>query len=221
MWVLVIMYLLLIPGVAFFVLAKHKFGVDNPKTVAIKAACTVIAVLAAIVGTAQSPDHAHIYAIFIAAGLVLGLVGDVVICQKSTMSFLFGMVYFAIGHLCYIVAFTRISRHILWSIPAFIIIFLSIVFIARKIHLQLGKMLIPTIVYCLIITIMVSFAITIPFSNKYGYLIFSGAILFAISDAMLAYGVYKSAQGLKRDMFGLYCYYIGQSLFAVSTYFQY
>lgn len=222
MWILAAMYVLLIPSVALFVHNKHKLGDDTPLTVAVKAACTTIIVLAAIAGAVSIQEHLQLYAVLVAAGLTFGLVGDVVICQKAPGGFLSGMLYFGLGHLCYIAAFAQVSRHVIWSMPVFLVLYLPFLFIIRKLakqHRDFQSMVVPVAVYGAIIIAMVSLAVTVPFTAKKGFILLSGAILFAISDGILAYGiVYKEKKSARMDAFGLYCYFIGQSLFTVSLY---
>lgn len=218
MKILILMYILLIPGVALFVKSKYKLGSDNPKTVAIKAACTALIVFSAIIGISGDQEGFRIYSLLIASGLVLGLIGDIVICQKADGGFLSGMIYFGLGHLCYIAGFFQISSHRLSAVPIFIVIYAIVVFVAVRLKLKLGNMLVPTMLYAGIIAAMVSFAVTMPFSVEYGLVMLFGAVLFAVSDSLLAYGVYGGSESPGLDAFGLYCYYIGQSLFAVSIY---
>lgn len=235
MWGFVLLYVLLVPSVALYLREKHTLRSDAPRTVALKAACTTMIVLAAVVETAGAPEQIRLYAVLIAAGLVLGLVGDVVICQKAPGGFLSGMIYFALGHLCYISGFLRVSKHLVWAVPVFLVIYVLVVFAACKLRAGLGKLFVPVLIYSAVIAAMVSLSVTMPFSVKYGCVQFLGAVLFAISDAILALGItsgtntaklglclnngtYKNANHFLVDSFGLYCYFIGQSLFAVSIY---
>lgn len=218
MWYVIVMYVLLIPGVALFLRSKHNLGGESLRTVAIKGACTTVIVLTAIAGTAAAPENPPIYALLVTAGLIFGLIGDVVICRKETGGMVSGMIFFALGHLSYIAAFLRLSRYAVWGIPIFAGIYLLLLLLVRKMNLHLGKLLIPTAIYAAIITAMVSLSMTIPCSVKYGFVLPVAAILFAVSDGILAYGAYGGEKSNALDSFGLYCYYIGQSLFAVSIY---
>lgn len=219
MVILVIMYVLLLPGVFLFIYLKHHNGGDLPKTVAVKAACTTLIVLASVIGTANYWQGAsNLVPLLITAGLVFGLVGDVVICQSARGGFFSGMVYFAIGHVCYIAAFVSLSKHLLWSIPVFIVIYLLFLFFFRKSNMHPGLLLVPMLIYAAIITAMVSLSVTMPFSAKNGLILLVGAILFAISDAILAINSFSKSNGQKSDSFGLCCYFLGQSFFALSIY---
>lgn len=239
MWVLVIMYVLLTPCTVVYIHTKHRLGGSAPLTVGLKAACTTIIVLAAVVGLAEIRAPMHIYAILVTGGLVLGLVGDVVICQPEPGGFLSGMIYFALGHLCYIGAFLRTSTHPLWALPVFLVIYG--IFLAAVIRLakKFANMLIPTAIYGAIITTMLSLSATVPFSIPRGYILSVAALLFAVSDGLLAYNTYAGTNNINEvsflrhccavfhqmhntsrllDWICLCCYFAGQSLFAVSIF---
>ena len=245
MWVLVIMYVLLIPCTVVYIHAKHYRGGSVPLTVSLKAACTTIIVLAAVVGLAAPRAPMRIYAILMAGGLVFGLVGDVVIClpkpSGSTESdgFIFGMIYFALGHLCYIGAFLRISTHPLWALPVFLVIYGMFLAVITRQAKKFSNMLIPTAIYGAIITTMLSLSVTAPFSISGGYILPVAAVLFVVSDGLLAYNTFVGANDTNKtsflrhcsavlqqmrntsrplDWISLCCYFAGQSLFAVSIF---
>lgn len=220
MWILGVMYVLLIPCAILFIHTKHKIKGSAPLTVALKAASTTIIVLAAIVGVAWIREPMQIYAILVAGGLVLGLVGDIVICQPEPGGFLSGMIYFALGHLCYIGAFLRISTHILWAVPAFLVIYGIFLTVLIRLAKKIGNLLVPTAIYGAIIATMVSMSVTIPFSVPQGYILLAAALLFAVSDGLLAYNTFIKIQTTNHtlDWISLCCYFAGQSLFAVSIF---
>ena len=251
MWVLVIMYVLLIPCTVVYIRAKHRLGGSVPLTVSLKAACTTIIVLAAVAGLTETRASMHIYAILMAGGLVLGLVGDGVICLPEPRGlpvsgglselggFLFGMIYFALGHLCYIGAFLRISTHPLWALPVFLVIYGMFLAVITRQAKKFSNMLIPTAIYGAIIATMLSLSATAPFSNPKGYILPVAAVLFAVSDGLLAYNTFGGANDTNEtsflrhcsavfqqmhntsrplDWISLCCYFAGQSLFAVSIF---
>ena len=239
MWVLVVMYVLLIPCMVLFIHTKHKMGSTAPLAVALKAASIIIIVLAAIVGVTGIRESMHIFAIFVAGGLVLGLVGDVVICQTEPGGFLSGMIYFALGHLCYIGAFLRISTHAIWAVPVFLVIYGIFLTVVIRLAKKFANMLVPTAIYGATIATMVSLSTTVPFSVPRGYILLAAAMLFMVSDGLLAYNTFVSAQDTNEksflrhcytafhqmgdtrrliDWISLCCYFAAQSLFAVSIF---
>lgn len=207
-----VMYLLLIPEVALFIHTRHNGMKVLP--VVLKALCTATILLTGLIWTFGPPENANIYGVLISAGLFLGLMADVAIC----INFLSGMLFFALGHLCYIAAILRVSSHAQLAVPIFAVIYLAVIVLFRGSGLSPGKLLIPVAVYSVIITVMLSLAATVPFSAPVsGSVLLSGASLFTVSDAMLACITFGRPDK-KLDTICLYCYFIGQSLFAVSIF---
>lgn len=236
---LAVMYVLLIPCVILFVRSKHKAGGSAPLTVALKAASTTVIALTAVAGLAGVRESMRSYAVLVAAALILGLVGDVVICQPEPGGFLSGMVYFALGHLCYIGAFLQVSTHAAWAVPVFLVLYGG--FLTAVVHLakKFANMLVPTAIYGAVIAAMLSLSATAPFSLSRGFILTAAAVLFAVSDGLLAYNTYSGAGNTNElsflrhccstfhqlpngsrplDWVSLCCYFAGQSLFAASVF---
>lgn len=224
MWIFIVMYLFLIPCTALFLRIKHVGGDDTAKAMSVKAACTLSIIIPALVSTAGAAGGTAkiggFCGILITAGLIFGLTGDIVICRREGGGFICGMLYFAVGHLCYIGAFFSRSRHLFLGMAVFAAVILLLLVFAWRRKLHLGKMLVPVAAYCGIITGMLSLALTLPFSAERGWISAVGAILFAVSDAIVGYGAYGCPKSRALDTFGLYCYFIGQSLFAVSIHYM-
>lgn len=242
MGLFIVLYLLLLPSVALYIHAKHSGGSNAPLAVGVKAWSTALIVLAALVCTAAVPAPLRLYAVLVTAGLVFGLIGDVVICQPSAGGFLSGMIFFALGHLCYIGAFAHLSTRRLWAIPVFVVAYLPVLVLLCRIGRakpKMRKMLVPCAVYAAIIITMLSLAVTMAFSGLEplgGVAVAAAGVLFVLSDSLLAYqtlkykltadgasflqgyhGAYQDKGRRRLDAFTLYCYYIGQSLFALSV----
>lgn len=125
----------------------------------------------------------------IITGLLLSMLGDILL-EASPKTFIFGLVAFLLGHVAYIVAFTRDSRQLFpWrALLAYgygVIIFA--LFVTQG---DLGDMMIPIVLYIIVITTMlwraasrVGVAAINAFSAKAGLL---GAILFTFSDTLIA-----------------------------------
>lgn len=239
MWALAVMYVLLLPCVIVYVRTKHKLGGSVPLTVALKAACTTIIVLTAAAGLPEVQPPLQLYAVLTAAGLVLGLAGDIVICQQEPGGFLSGMIYFALGHLSYIGAFLQVSIHAIWAVPGFLVVYGVFLAVVLRLSKQFASMLIPTAIYGAVISAMLSLSATVPFSIPRGTLLLAAAVLFAASDGLLAYNTFHTARTTNEtsflrhccvayhrlssvnrplDWISLCCYFAGQSLFAASIY---
>ena len=129
----------------------------------------------------------------IIVGLLLSMLGDILL-EASSATFIFGLVAFLLGHVAYIVAFTRDSRQLFaWrALLAYSYgVILFAVFITQG---DLGDMMIPIVLYVIIITTMVwraasrmGVAAINEFSAKAGLI---GAILFTFSDTLIALNMF-------------------------------
>ncbi|WP_316767044.1 lysoplasmalogenase [Pedobacter frigiditerrae] len=130
------------------------------------------------------------------SGLFFGLVGDsfLMFLHINSSFFMFGLIAFLIGHLCYISAFyldykwnPSIEKRLNWiALVVFGIFCLGFYLFLRP---YLGALKIPVMVYAFVISLMGIMSVnrkgrvnTISFN-----LIFFGAIAFLISDSILAY----------------------------------
>jgi len=130
------------------------------------------------------------------AGLFFGLIGDtfLMFTYIEPNFFMFGLTAFLIGHLLYISAFyidykwkPAIEKTATWiALIVFGLFCLGFYLLLRP---HLGEMKIPVMVYAFVISMMAIMAVNRKgrvnsFSFKF---IFYGAILFLISDSLLAY----------------------------------
>jgi uncharacterized membrane protein YhhN len=221
------MYLFLIPCAALFIRAKQKG--DSVMSLIFKTASTVTVLLAGIYFSHNTAGNLAAYAMFVTAGLALGLAGDVAICAK----FIWGMIFFALGHFAYIAAILRVNERPLRAVAVFAVLaaIILVLYAVNRAKLVLGGLAVPAAIYCVIILAMLSLALT------GGHFVLStGAVLFTASDAMLALNKFHSdigdgidnadrfnhrpdpEHGFYRalDAISLCCYYAGQSLFAIS-----
>lgn len=163
------------------------------------------------------------------AGLVLGLVGDVLLNLRPLMNkdgqkaFMGGIAAFLIGHLFYIAAL--LSRGV------------SALFIAVPLCALLSALILPPvlrridiesrirsfgIVYVVIVLLMTACAagllILQPFN--YGHLLFAaGAVLFTVSDVILVFHMFGRNKRRSLRALNLSTYYAGQILIALSLLF--
>ena len=148
----------------------------------------ITTVLIIVLALLQQPDGYSVYSYLIISGLVLSLIGDIYLMLPSD-KFVHGLVSFLIAHIFYIVAFG-------WGFgPYFEIIYLIPAAIYTLVFLWIllpktGKMKLPVLVYALVLMIFLWQA-----TGRYYYLAettalytFAGAVLFVISDSILAYG---------------------------------
>ena len=139
---------------------------------------------------------------FIIIGLVFGWFGDIFLLNKGDKKkFIMGLGSFLLGHIFYIVAFLlQVNFSEAFSIGLMVYLGLIAVFIVvliMQLKEGLGKMKGPVIAYCVVISFMSISAFLLATSPAYtfalrnGYIVFSGSILFIISDALIAWRQFK------------------------------
>jgi uncharacterized membrane protein YhhN len=134
--------------------------------------------------------------LWFSVGVVFCLAGDVFLMLPWDM-FIFGLVAFLLGHVCYVLGLNNIAPYInLWS--GFLIIVLCIYLwwlfpkLAKGLSVK-GKMSlkIPVLIYSLVISLMVYSALMTWTRTGWSMLsaifVSAGAILFYASDSMLAW----------------------------------
>lgn len=154
---------------------------------------SLIGVTAAVVQrTVLSP-----FAYWLSAGLVFSLAGDVLLMFQSAADFYFtlGLAAFLLGHIAYIVAFTRTYRRdhevellrkqgwLLVLVAGYAVYFFS------QLAPSLGPMIAPVMLYTVVITLMLLMAL-----SRFGKVcdasfwpVTAGAALFVASDSVLAW----------------------------------
>jgi uncharacterized membrane protein YhhN len=206
-WITAGMYLLLIPGVAVYL--RTKSSMPKPLSLLLKGICTGVLVLAALVALTVRGGGVSLFDGLITVGLALGLAGDVVI----GISFLGGMAAFAAGHLCYIGALLTISGKPAVAVPIWAVVYIGLLVFYKKSGVKAGKLETPAAVYAAVIAAMLSLSFTVTDSAP---ILLPAAVLFTASDFMLAFLTF-SKHNKRMDEVSLWCYYAGQSLFALSV----
>jgi uncharacterized membrane protein YhhN len=165
-----------------------------------------------------TPNAQPFYTWGIGLGLVLCLGGDVSLMFESRRAFLVGLVLFLLGHVVYSVFFTIPNGFHAADVitGALLLVFAIGIYVYLK--PGLGKMNGPVIIYIAIICLMVNRAASTLFGEAFSpvqsWLIFAGAILFMLSDIVLAINRFR--QPLRYHRLSLLAYYGGQVLIALS-----
>lgn len=152
---------------------------------------------------------------WIAAGLVLGAIGDVLLMFESQRAFLGGLVAFLLGHLAYVVAFARTVPPARWIEGGMIAVvaatLVAAAIVLRWLWPRLGAMRVPVIGYVAVITSMVvgGIAVATPLAT-------AGAIAFYASDLAVAREKFVVKDVWNRAI-GLPLYYGAQLLIAWSV----
>lgn len=163
----------------------------------------------------------------IAAGLVLGALGDVALLGQRSAAFLAGLVAFLLGHVAYVVAFAWLSCPGGWLTPWSALPVLlaagALVWLVPHVRRNKPAMLVPVLVYVAVITLMVIAALAaaqpatgpaplLTPTRRWIFLV-GGAVLFFASDLFVARNRFV-APGLVNRLLGLPAYYGGQVLIA-------
>jgi uncharacterized membrane protein YhhN len=197
-----------------------------------KPLCTLLVILIAALsftGPYESADRP--YSALVLTGLGFSLIGDVLlIFQENAKAFMWGLVAFLVAHLMYIAAFVYLQTSVLQAqsgggelVSAIVLVVVG-ASVYRYLSPGLGKMRTPVIAYIVVISAMVHRATAIalihPGPATQPILILAGAVLFYISDAILAANKFRMGGRMPHyRLWNLTTYYTGQLLIALSTWF--
>jgi uncharacterized membrane protein YhhN len=196
---------------ALITISASYFLPDSPWIFYIFKPATTILILCIALQAANS----H-YKIFIVVGLIFALMGDIFLMLPSDQ-FLAGLICFLLTHICYIIAFRSDSRfgHPLWPYFLFAVVGISI-FLILSPGVQ-AKMEFPVAIYASALCLMAAqaFVRNLQKRSRDSLYAAAGAVLFFISDSVLAYDrfifVYIASQAII-----LATYYAAQYLIALS-----
>ncbi len=178
--------------------------------------CRPLAMIAIVLLAAGAePPAVPFYKYGIMAGLACSLVGDIFMMLRPKR-FTEGLASFLVAQLFYIAAFLAGLRlqFSLWPLlPLILYAFIML----RILYPRLGKMKIPVIIYVVMIMTMARLALEryLQVRDVKTLLILIGALLFVISDSLLAYN--RFARPIRHaQFFILSSYFAAQWLIAMS-----
>ena len=212
--VIIIAALFLLVGLLFFEKNGNQRGKLPTKTI-----LSGLFILTALLQPHPLPEYFYILLI----GLVFCLGGDVFLALPQERMFLFGLVSFLLGHVCYVLGFFYVSdlNPWTWGGSAIGLAISGLVFFWLRPHL--GSMLVPVIAYIIVITAMVIGAFTVfgdsALHSTGRFLVLFGAVSFYISDVFVARDRFLKTEFANR-LLGLPLYYAGQFLLAFSVAFM-
>jgi uncharacterized membrane protein YhhN len=155
------------------------------------------------------------YKIAILIGLGFSLVGDIFLIFDKRL-FLPGLVVFLLAHFCYVAAFYQAPAmpNAIYSAAPFVLFFAVFM---RVLWYGLGAMKSPVFIYALTICLMGRFALNrfLSLETTESALALAGALIFIVSDSVLAYDRFKKPIPLK-DVYILGTYFLAQWLIALS-----
>ncbi|MBU45134.1 MAG: hypothetical protein CMN76_18125 [Spirochaetaceae bacterium] len=142
-------------------------------------------------------------------GLMFGSAGDIALATDYSLSFMIGLGFFLIGHLFYIACFSRQWKfQPVRLIPAGLVMILSIG-LSIALTPRLGGLTIPVYAYVFIITLMVIFAV---FRGAPSPAVWIGAVLFLLSDAIIAVQKFMEIDVPQESILIMASYYLAQIL---------
>jgi len=161
------------------------------------------------------------YTLGVLVGLILSLGGDVALMFPSAQAFQGGLVLFLLAHGAYALTFTLFGGFHRADLAVGGVLAILAVAVYAYLASGLGNMKGPCVLYILVISFMVSRAVSAFYSPTYSsiqaWLIAVGAILFWISDLILAVNRFRRPFRLHPVL--LVFYYGGQLLIALSPSF--
>jgi uncharacterized membrane protein YhhN len=203
--------------VSVVLLVRARFAHDRRQTYIFKPISSALFVLVALLSL-LTPNARLEYTLWITVGLLFGLGGDVALMLPGKKPFLIGLVLFLVGHLVYAVVWTVLNGWHSQDLISAALLLLAAALVFVYLRPGLGSMQGPVALYILVICFMVNRAISTfygsYFSVTQAWLIVLGAVLFWLSDLVLA--VNRFRRPLKWEAAGLFLYYGGQLLIALS-----
>ena len=121
--------------------------------------------------------------ILISSALFLSVTGDILLALDLQQGFIYGLLAFAFAHLCYAACFYRWKnwqKHYVWLFAGLALHLTAMLYFILPAS---GQLQIPVVFYMAVIAVMTVTAIMVKTSNWY---ILLGALLFVVSDSLLA-----------------------------------
>jgi len=169
----------------------------------------------------RTPGMRAGYTLGVLVGLVLSLGGDVALMFPSAQAFRGGLVLFLLAHVAYALTFTLFGAFHRADLAVGGVLLILAAVVYAYLAPGLVKMKGPVVLYILVISFMVNRAVSAFYSPTYSsiqaWLIAVGAILFWISDLILAVNRFRRPFRLHPVL--LVFYYGGQLLIALSPSF--
>ena len=177
------------------------------------------------------PTHDATYTAILLVGLTLSLAGDILLIPPdNARAFKAGVAAFLLAHVAYIAACVYLQTSLSVPLDPAVEIIVAVVLLAiavvvyRSIRPGLGSLRGPVVAYMVVISAMVQRALSLAVESTditpQLILIALGALLFYISDAILAINRFRFGDRLPRGrLLNLSAYYLGQLLIALSASF--
>ncbi len=212
------LYLVPVLAVAVFLLIRAEFLGKRRQFYVLKPFSTLTVIAVALLSFLE-PTRNLTYGLGVLVGLVFSFGGDVALMfQENRRAFTVGLGLFLLAHVAYTVVFTALGRFSAWDALSAAVLLAAGVAFYRLIKSNLGTMRVPVVVYMVVISVMVNRAVSTLASPAFGTgqaaMVAIGAVLFYISDVILAAG--RFWRPWKYGRISLAFYYGGQLLIALA-----
>lgn len=191
-----------------------------------KTTTSILFVFIAISGYIENNTN-FVYFIFILLGLIFSLFGDVFLIyakeSESTMSknFIYGLLSFSFAHIFFSVGFIWISKFSIYTIIFTIILSsISLLFLKSIKGLDFKGMFNYVAFYAVVISFMFAQSLNLYLSNSSNFnilIVTIGALLFVLSDLILAFDYFYKNPPKILGALNLLVYYTAQALIALSV----
>lgn len=208
----------LLAGTVFFLVRAGILG-KRRQFYVLKPISTLIVIAVASLSFLQ-PERNVVYVVGVLLGLTLSFGGDVALLfEENRRAFTVGLGLFLLAHVAYAVVFGMLGRVSWWDVPSAAVLLAAGVGVYRLLRANLGGMRVPVIAYIVVISVMVSRGVSTLASPAFGtgqaVMIALGAVLFYLSDAVLALCRFWRPWRYRR--ISLAFYYAGQLLIALAA----
>ncbi len=214
------LYLIPVLTLAVFLLIRARIFEKKQQVYIFKPIATLLVITVALLSFLE-PAQNVTYVVGVLVGLVLSLGGDIALMfQENRKAFTLGLGFFLLAHVAYTVVFTILGHFSAWDVVSLMVLLAAGLSFYTLIKPNLGRLQVPVIIYIIVISVMVNRAVSTlinPFSFNTGQavMITMGAVLFYISDVILAANRFWKAW--KYHHISLVFYYIGQLLIALAA----
>lgn len=213
------LYLVPVLAMTVFFLIRAEFRKAQRQIYVLKPLATLLVIAVAVLSFREAQVNLT-YTVGVLIGLALSFGGDIALMlQANRKAFMIGLVLFLLAHVAYAVTFALVTGldAIVW--PATLVLLALGVGIYRLFYSGLGAMKVPVIVYIFVISVMVNQAVATfnssAFSTAQAWMIAIGAVLFYISDVILAAN--RFWKPFQHNRISLVFYYAGQFLIALAA----
>ena len=212
-------YLVPFIAIAVILLIRAEILGKRRQVYVIKPTATLLVIVVALLSL-QEPAWYPTYTWGVLIGLVFSLGGDVALMLKENpKAFRIGLGLFLLAHIAYTVVFTILGRLSTWDAVSVPLLAAAGIGFYILIRANLGTMRWPVIIYMVVISLMVSRAVSTLASpllwTGQAVMVTVGAILFYLSDVILAAN--RFWRPWKYNRISLAFYYAGQLLIALAA----